>query len=649
MPKKTIFLYINIASAAFLGLCILTYLVYYPFFCDDAFISLQYAQRLVAGKGLTWSDAVQPVEGYTNFLWVMLSASLAYLSKITDYVVIARAIGVASLFSIFVGHCFYNIQNKQQNIANYFTSFLFAGTSSVFAVWMIGGLEQALLSAFFFFFLQKTKAFLQNTHSSNPFQIAILAALMYLCRPDAILLWIGFLLIVMGFPTFRKFKILLKLNIIPFFVILAHTAFRLYYYGDGFPNTAYIKVAFSIHRLLQGGKYSLIGLIGVFPYILIVIFGIYQCLIHFFQAKKIAPHTLLYPTLFLIWASYWLFMGGDIFPANRQWMPLIVLIMCMINDTWSEMYQTIFHTKKGIYGFTLACFGVNLGCQWLSPAYQNAYSETWEWEYAIHAMALNKVFGKSAPVMAVNAAGAEAFYSEFPCIDMLGLNDYVIARTAAKSKGQGFIGHEMANGLYVFQQKPDIISCETDTSESFQSVKQLLAIPTFIKEYQPVCFIVPDTSYLMQTQPLRWDFHSFQRKALYQNTKKVTWIKCYSPKVGIQYAHHTWKIPAYLCQDSSYQMAYFQDNATYVSSFQANKTYHLSHFILPKGNWHFFTKEHANLSYHLVGKSENIEIKEDISFSLNKTDTFHIYFSSPKTTLIQSIYLSQQNEIQTIR
>ena len=48
-------------------------------------------------------------------------------------------------------------------------------------------------------------------------------------------------------------------------------------------------------------------------------------------------------------------------------------------------------------------------------------------------------------------------------------------------------------------------------------------------------------------------------------------------------------------------------------------------------------------------KSENIEIKEDMSFSLNKTDTFNIYFCSPKTTLIQSIYLSQQNEIQTIR
>ena len=55
--------------AGFAGWC--TY--YYPFFSDDAFISLRYAERLVEGHGLTWSDGDR-VEGYSDLLWVLLLA-----------------------------------------------------------------------------------------------------------------------------------------------------------------------------------------------------------------------------------------------------------------------------------------------------------------------------------------------------------------------------------------------------------------------------------------------------------------------------------------------------------------------------------------------------------------------------------------------
>ena len=43
--------------------------IYYPFICDDTFISARYADRLVHGQGLTWNNG-EWVEGYTNLLWV---------------------------------------------------------------------------------------------------------------------------------------------------------------------------------------------------------------------------------------------------------------------------------------------------------------------------------------------------------------------------------------------------------------------------------------------------------------------------------------------------------------------------------------------------------------------------------------------------
>ena len=49
-----------------------------PWIVDDAFISLRYADRLVAGEGLTWTDG-ERVEGYSNLLWVLATALLGWL------------------------------------------------------------------------------------------------------------------------------------------------------------------------------------------------------------------------------------------------------------------------------------------------------------------------------------------------------------------------------------------------------------------------------------------------------------------------------------------------------------------------------------------------------------------------------------------
>src|SRR3989442_4318999 len=43
------------------------------FLGDDCFISFRYARHLAAGQGLVWNPG-ERVEGYTNFLWVILMA-----------------------------------------------------------------------------------------------------------------------------------------------------------------------------------------------------------------------------------------------------------------------------------------------------------------------------------------------------------------------------------------------------------------------------------------------------------------------------------------------------------------------------------------------------------------------------------------------
>ncbi|MHC4066890.1 MAG: hypothetical protein ACYSUI_20630, partial [Planctomycetota bacterium] len=48
----------------------------YTFLTDDAFISFRYARNLSEGLGLVFNPGFERVEGYSNFLWVVLLAGV---------------------------------------------------------------------------------------------------------------------------------------------------------------------------------------------------------------------------------------------------------------------------------------------------------------------------------------------------------------------------------------------------------------------------------------------------------------------------------------------------------------------------------------------------------------------------------------------
>ena len=53
---------------------LLAHAAVYWFLTDDAFISFRYARNLRLGHGLVFNPGRDRVEGYTNFLWVLLLA-----------------------------------------------------------------------------------------------------------------------------------------------------------------------------------------------------------------------------------------------------------------------------------------------------------------------------------------------------------------------------------------------------------------------------------------------------------------------------------------------------------------------------------------------------------------------------------------------
>jgi hypothetical protein len=67
----------------------------WPFVTDDAFVTLRYSKQLAAGAGLRFNAGEAPVEGYSNFSYVLLGAATLHLPG--GPLQVLRALNVVSL------------------------------------------------------------------------------------------------------------------------------------------------------------------------------------------------------------------------------------------------------------------------------------------------------------------------------------------------------------------------------------------------------------------------------------------------------------------------------------------------------------------------------------------------------------------------
>ena len=85
------------AAAAALGGVFALHVWWLRGLAEDAFISFRFGRHLAAGQGLVWNLGEPPVEGYTNFLWVLVAAGLDGLGL--DVPLAARVLGVVAAFA----------------------------------------------------------------------------------------------------------------------------------------------------------------------------------------------------------------------------------------------------------------------------------------------------------------------------------------------------------------------------------------------------------------------------------------------------------------------------------------------------------------------------------------------------------------------
>ncbi|KPJ62040.1 MAG: hypothetical protein AMJ42_00310, partial [Deltaproteobacteria bacterium DG_8] len=430
---------------------------HFKFVCDDAFISFRYAKNFINGHGLVWNIGEQPpVEGYTNFLWVIVIS--LFMKMGFEPVMFSKILGIFfGLWCVFLTYLFSEIILQRKSFLNLIAPVILT-CSSPFAIWSTGGLETQM---FTFFTLAAGIIYLYEIqHNKITSLSAILFALASLTRPEGVLIF-GvtclhrfFHLLLMKRSLFcRKTLIWLLTFIIIYFI---YFYWRFNYYGFIFPNTYYAKTGGGLHQLWRGCIYlKRFILFTKWP----ILTGL-SFLSLFTSSRSILIYLLMLTISFSVYIVY---IGGDFMKMFRFFVPILPLMAILVqegiislNQWFSRLINRPF-VKISVIACCSFIFIISLTMEFTATLKGRKHPPRGRKQVARGGIARGKWLRQHASpdeTVAALAIGAISYYSELNTIDRFGITDIHIANTKMPHVGKGVPGHEKHNLSYILSRKP---------------------------------------------------------------------------------------------------------------------------------------------------------------------------------------------------
>jgi len=423
------------------------------FLYDDVFITLRYALHLVEGHGPIWNLNEAPVEGFTSPLHLLLVAALGKVGLPLVYA--ARAVGFGShlLLVVFLWRF---VARSDGAVSGTLVAALVA-TSWPMLVWDLGGLDAVLFAAIL---TAGTLVTLRNIETGRRSDLLCGGALFgfaVFARPDGALVAAVAILacVILGkSPIRERLAHACLAAAICALVVLPWEMFRLAYYHSLLPNTYYAKVhgvALGF-RVMSGIQYWRIYARNA-PYLAFMVFVVAIAAI---AKRRVTRFDLGLGTCLVAYAIYVVNSGGDHMVAFRFMVPMVPLLAVALvrgiralgglETTYAAVAVTVVlslvsarqivpSVENPLVRDTAGLIGEQIG------RYINAH-----WA--------------QGSVVGTNVAGTAYFADRLIFIDMLGLNDSVIANEAPANLDlptNKMIGHLKADGAYVLARRPEYI------------------------------------------------------------------------------------------------------------------------------------------------------------------------------------------------
>lgn len=430
--KNTIFSRAWLPALLVLTASLLLLAAHNSFIQDDAFISFRYAENWIHGHGLVWNPGeTKPVEGYTNFLWVILIGVGIWLKQ--DPVAWSFAIsGIAGAGSLLLTGWLARCLTASAALG--LLSVALLGTHYSFSAYITGGLETQLQT-----FLLLAAACLSYVLGTNPrshkptiiISLSLLCALAFLTRMDSaligivLLVYASYALLIAPSTTHQKAHLLVILLLPGALLAGAWLLWKLDFYGVILPNTFYAKAAQTL-SLQRGLIYSWFFYMsyGLLPFLAF-------CLIKARSLRLQSNFLLIILACVLFWTLYVIKVSGD-FMEFRFFIPILPFIYILVSVVLTRLViwrrvlaSSLLLILSLIHGMT---FTGAYQIESIGSLRDNVLENHRNWSGA--GRALHRVFGSlsNPPKIAVTAAGAIPYYSGLPTLDMLGLNDPWVAR-----------------------------------------------------------------------------------------------------------------------------------------------------------------------------------------------------------------------------
>lgn len=328
---------------------------------DDAYITFRVVDNLVNGYGLRWNP-VERVQAFTAPLWAFVLSPFYAVTGEIFYTSLAVSLGLC-ITALAV------MRRAYQRVDQWAVLALLLFSSKAFIDYTSSGLEYPLLYLFMavlYLRLVRQDALVDPPSSRGTFGLALLAALAFVCRMDAILLFVPAMLWLVwvrwnahGLKGLQP----IALGTLPAIMWLA---FAVVYYGFAFPNTYYAKASagFPASVQLSQGLAYLLNSLRFDPVTLLTVGIAIGCAAVGGRRHRLVAAGALLTLLYVVW------IGGD-FMSGRFFAPAFLLCAMAVVQ--------LVQTRTAV----VACLGLLLSYNMLWPIVPAkttaAYDMAWPW------------------------------------------------------------------------------------------------------------------------------------------------------------------------------------------------------------------------------------------------------------------------------
>lgn len=480
----------GLSLALFAALCLR-----YDIVQDDAYISLVYSKNLVAGEGLVFNPG-ERVEGYTNFLWVLLLALPHALGL--DAVAATRVLGVlAALALLWLSRQLAGAVSSRPRDPLLWAAPLWLGACGSLAFWSLSGMETTL---FALLVAGGTLRYLRRSATRDiAFDAAtgLLFGLAALTRPEG---WM-----FGGLTGLHQCAVLLARrrplsdlwHLWPgaagfALLVLPHLAFRWSYYGHPLPNTFYAKTGLSLtyldHGLRYTGKFLLdYGWAGLSLVLLAALL----------TRRRTRPRVSYLVLLVAANLTYVTFVGGDTMAENRLYLPVIAPFAALL----AEGLRVASLRGAGRRHHAGAAVAVALTAAAAAVAGPDDDLRHARQATAVHNAKLHELAdwtleqARTPTLLASTAIGIPRYRTAAPVLDLVGLTDSTVAHHPVALPGIRD-DHILRNynAAYAMDQRPEALLFITGMRPGTPAERALFLSRRFRRDYR--------VTYLQDHRPL---------------------------------------------------------------------------------------------------------------------------------------------------